>query len=56
MTCSEYVERVSDYVDEELTQPERAACDEHAAGCPGCRRYVEQVRVTVRLMGALARS
>ena len=49
MTCQELVELVSDYFEDVLAPEERASFDAHVAGCPGCRRYVEQMRSTIAL-------
>lgn len=32
-----WIDRLSEYVDDELTPAERAACEAHLAGCAGCR-------------------
>jgi anti-sigma factor RsiW len=48
-TCRELVELVTDYLEDALPAPERARLEAHLAECEGCRRYVEQMRATVRL-------
>jgi anti-sigma factor RsiW len=53
MTCKELVELVTEYVEGTLPLEEWRRFDEHLAGCRGCRAYVEQIRTTVRLAGAL---
>ena len=32
-----WTDRLSEYLDDELSPAERAAIDEHLRGCPGCR-------------------
>jgi anti-sigma factor RsiW len=53
LTCKEIVELVSDYLDGALTRRRRRAFEAHLAGCDGCRRYVEQMRETIRITGTL---
>jgi anti-sigma factor RsiW len=53
LSCQELVELVTDYLDGALPPAERARFDAHLAGCDGCRAYLEQIRVTIRLSGAL---
>ena len=55
MTCSELVELVTDYLDGALAPAERAAFEDHLAGCPGCQAYLDQMRLTVAALGALPR-
>ncbi|MDQ3889472.1 MAG: zf-HC2 domain-containing protein [Actinomycetota bacterium] len=53
LSCRELVELVTDYLEGVLSDEERARFDEHVGGCPGCSAYLEQMRTTVRLTGAL---
>jgi anti-sigma factor RsiW len=52
MTCQELVELVTDYLDGALPDAERARFEAHLAECPGCERHLEQVRMTIDLVGA----
>jgi anti-sigma factor RsiW len=52
LTCQELVELVTDYLEDALPPEERARFDEHLTGCSGCTAYVEQMRVTIRLVRA----
>ena len=54
LSCQELVELVTDYLEGALPEAERARFDAHLAGCPGCDRYVEQMRATIDLAGASA--
>jgi predicted anti-sigma-YlaC factor YlaD len=54
MDCLSLVELVTDYLDGSLTPQERAAVDDHLAGCEGCGAYLEQMRTTIRLTGMLS--
>jgi anti-sigma factor RsiW len=53
MTCAEFVELVTAYLEGTLTPEERAAFDEHLALCPGCDSYLAQFRTTIDLLGEL---
>jgi anti-sigma factor RsiW len=54
LTCKELVEVVTDYLEGRLPPAERLRFEEHVAFCSWCRTYLEQMRETVRLTGALA--
>jgi anti-sigma factor RsiW len=44
-----WTDRLSEYLDDELTPAERAGVDEHLRGCAGCRAVLEELRaVTLR--------
>jgi anti-sigma factor RsiW len=53
MTCEEFVELVTAYLEGTLSAADRAAFDEHMALCPGCDRYLAQFRTTIDLLGEL---
>ena len=53
MTCEELVELVTDYLEGRLSAFERSRFEEHLLDCPGCSAYLEQLRQTIRLTGAL---
>ena len=53
LTCQELVELVTDYIENALSEGERARVEEHLAGCDGCDRYVEQMRQTIQALGVL---
>jgi anti-sigma factor RsiW len=52
-TCQELVELVTDYLDGALPSPEHERVERHLDACAGCTTYLEQVRETIRLAGAL---
>ncbi|HXI94967.1 MAG TPA: zf-HC2 domain-containing protein [Candidatus Acidoferrum sp.] len=54
MNCRQVVELMTDYLEGALSPVERARFDEHIAGCDGCRAYLEQLRMTRRVLGRLA--
>jgi anti-sigma factor RsiW len=53
VTCEDFVELVTAYLEGTLPEDERLAFDEHLALCPGCDRYLEQFRTTIDLLGEL---
>ena len=55
LTCREFVELVTDYLEERMAPAERARFEEHVAICPGCEAYLEQLRVTIAALGRLPR-
>ena len=54
LSCQELVELVTDYLEGALAAEERARFDAHLGECPGCDRYVEQMRATIALVGVSA--
>jgi anti-sigma factor RsiW len=53
MTCEEFVELVTAYLEGVLPEDVRETFDEHMALCPGCDRYLDQFRTTIDALGAL---
>jgi anti-sigma factor RsiW len=53
ITCRELVELVTDYLDGALPASHRVRFEEHLVYCPGCLHYLDQMRDTIRLTGAL---
>ncbi|HEY3061860.1 MAG TPA: zf-HC2 domain-containing protein [Roseiflexaceae bacterium] len=51
MACQELVELVTDHLDGCLTLPERLRFEAHLAACSGCRAYLEQMRLTLGVLG-----
>ena len=49
----EITDRLSEYLDGELADPERAAVDAHLAACPDCRTVADDLRAIVRAAGRL---
>jgi len=47
MTCRQFVEIVTDYLEQQLDEARRLWTDEHLAGCDACRTYLEQMRQTI---------
>lgn len=53
MTCSEFVELVTAYLEGELDPAAEARFAEHLALCDGCERYLDQFRETIGRLGTL---
>lgn len=53
LTCRELVEIVTDYLEGRLPPRDRMRFEDHVLVCEGCTAYVEQMRETIRLTGAL---
>ncbi len=54
VTCKEFVEVLTEYLDGALGACERAEIERHIVICRGCSTYVEQMRSTIDLLGRLA--
>lgn len=53
LTCQELVELVTDYLEGQLAQPDLARFEAHLAACDPCVTYIEQIRRSVTVVGAL---
>lgn len=53
MTCEQLVELVTEYLEDALTPQARRRFERHAALCPGCEVYLDQIRVTIAEVGRL---
>jgi anti-sigma factor RsiW len=53
MVCQEAVELVTDYLDDSLSRRDRRRFEAHLRACPNCTAYVEQIRMTIMLAGAI---
>ncbi len=51
LTCREFVELVTEYLEGALPAGDRQRFEEHLALCPGCETYLGQMRQTVALLG-----
>lgn len=49
MPCAEFVECVTDYLEDALFAQDKERLEEHLAGCEHCAQYLEQLRTTLRL-------
>lgn len=53
MTCEEFVELVTAFLEGALDEAAERAFVEHLAECPGCERYLDQFRATIAELGEL---
>jgi anti-sigma factor RsiW len=53
MSCSEFVELVTDYLEGRLVPAEAERFEAHLQLCDGCQAYVEQMRVTLEALGRI---
>jgi anti-sigma factor RsiW len=53
LTCRELVELVTEYLEGALPQSERARFEAHIAHCDHCTAYLEQMRDTISVVGAI---
>ena len=51
--CRELVELVTEYLEDRLSTVDRARFEAHLAECEACRTYLEQFRLTIRVLGRL---
>ncbi len=51
LACRQVVDLLTDYLEGALPSRRRASVERHLAGCPDCGRYLEQMRMTIRLVG-----
>jgi len=52
-SCQELTELVTDYLEGEMSFSGRVRFKLHVAMCPSCKRYIDQVEVTVDSLGSL---
>jgi predicted anti-sigma-YlaC factor YlaD len=53
LSCQELVELVTEYLEGTLPAQERVRFEDHLAICPGCSNYLDQMRRTIQMVGAL---
>ncbi len=53
MPCQEFVERVTDYLEDALPPDDRTRLEEHLGECDPCSLYLQQLRTTLGLAGEL---
>jgi anti-sigma factor RsiW len=53
LTCREFVELVTDYLEGALPPKEIERFEAHLAVCPGCNIYLHQMEQTIGWMGKL---
>ena len=53
IVCQQAVELVTDYLEGALSRRDRRRFESHLRGCPNCSAYLEQIRMTIELTGAM---
>ncbi|HUE59463.1 MAG TPA: zf-HC2 domain-containing protein [Acidimicrobiales bacterium] len=53
MKCEQFVELVTEYLDDAMDPETRHRFEDHLTLCPGCVTYLDQIRETVRQAGHL---
>ena len=53
VTCRDFVEVITAYVEGVLPKRERRGLEAHFAVCPHCALYIEQLRAAMRLTGRI---
>lgn len=53
MSCSEFVELVTEYLEGAMDDESLRRFREHIELCPGCDTYLEQIREVIRQSGRL---
>jgi hypothetical protein len=53
LTCAEFVEIATDYLEHALSPHDTDRFEAHVRACDGCDIYLDQLQETVRLVGKL---
>ena len=53
IVCEQAVELVTDYLEGALSRRDRRRFEAHLRVCPNCAAYLEQIRQTIQLAGAI---
>ncbi len=53
LVCQQAVELVTDYLEGALSRRDRRRLEAHLRACVNCSAYLEQIRLTIRLTGAI---
>ena len=53
IVCQQAVELVTDYLEGALSRWDRRRFEAHLRACPNCSTYLEQIRRTIELTGAM---
>ena len=51
LVCREAVELMTEYLDDVLSDRDRARLESHLAGCPHCSEHLAQLQITIETMG-----
>jgi len=53
LSCQDFVELVTDYLEGALDDDTVRRFEEHLALCPGCQTYLDQMRETAARLGSI---
>ncbi len=53
IVCQQAVELVTDYLEGALSRHDRRRFEKHLRACRNCAAYLEQIRMTIELSGAV---
>ncbi len=53
LVCQQAVELVTDYLERALSRRDRRRFEAHLRACPNCSAYLEQIRMTIALVGSV---
>lgn len=53
LTCAEFVELVTDYLEDSLAPETKDRFQRHVLECDGCDAYLDQIRETIRVVGRI---
>ena len=53
IVCQQAVELVTEYLEGKLARRDRRRFERHVRACPNCSTYLEQMRITIRAVGAI---
>jgi predicted anti-sigma-YlaC factor YlaD len=53
LVCQQAIELLTDYLENNLSRRQRRRLEGHLRACPNCSNYLEQIRITIRLTGAM---
>ena len=54
LTCREFVELVTDFIEGQLVEARRIEVEIHLGSCDGCETYLEQIHHTIAALRRLA--
>lgn len=53
LSCQDFVELVTDYLEDALDEVTRARFEHHMGLCPGCEVYLQQMEETAARLGSV---
>jgi anti-sigma factor RsiW len=54
LVCQQAIELLTDYLEGSLSRRQTRRLEGHLRACPNCSNYLEQIRITITLTGAMA--